>query len=267
LGELFVRTFHGPITRNGLELERFRQGSFFTRYGKRVVPGTTSYGTARELTKYMLRMERGHLVDAFSSRELKRLLYMTERRIRYAASPALADSAVYFKSGSLYSCKPEPGFVCKKYHGNVKNYMNSVAIIESPAGGDRLHYIVTLISNVLYKNSAVDHQTLATRVHRLLEADYPQRPPPPGTLPAELTFGAKLIGYGEAQKKRTFVGEIQVLLQQLGFEVGEIDGILGRRTESAIKRYQLEHGLKADGKPSERLLAHLRQAANPQNAD
>ena len=51
-------------------------------------------------------------MDEFSSREIKRLLYVTERRIRYAASPALASSAVYFKSGSLYECAKEAGFTC-----------------------------------------------------------------------------------------------------------------------------------------------------------
>ncbi len=67
----------------------------------------------------------------------KRLIYMTQRRIRYASSPALNDAAVYFKSGSLYRCKPEEGFVCRKYEGNVENLMNSVAIVESPAGEPR----------------------------------------------------------------------------------------------------------------------------------
>jgi len=94
---------------------------------------------------------------------------MTERRIRYASSPALNDAAVYFKSGSLYQCAPEPDFICLKYHGNVMNLMNSVAIVESPAGAPRLFYLVALMSNVLRKNSAVDHQTLATRIHRLIE--------------------------------------------------------------------------------------------------
>jgi hypothetical protein len=51
--------------------------------------------------------------------------------------------------------------------------MNSVAIIETPAGENRLFYIATLISNVLLKNSAVDHQTLATRIHRLIEKAHP----------------------------------------------------------------------------------------------
>ena len=56
--------------------------------------------------------------------------------------------------------------------------MNSAAIVESPAGDYRLDYMVTLISNVLRKNSAVDHQTLATRIHRLIEAAHPSVAPP-----------------------------------------------------------------------------------------
>lgn len=169
LSALLARTLQQPVTRNGLDLAHLRQGSFFTRTGKRKVPGTSSYATSHELMKYMLRLEEGRLVDEWSSLEIKRLLYMTERRIRYASSPALRSSAVYFKSGSLYACAPEPGFVCRKYHGNKRNAMNSTAIVESPAGSPRLFYIVTLMSNVLRKNSAVDHQTLATRIHRLIE--------------------------------------------------------------------------------------------------
>ena len=127
-----------------------------------------SYGTARELMRYLLRMEEGKLVDEWSSREIKRLMYVTERRIRYASAPSLADAAVYFKSGSLYECTKEPGFGCGQYMGNVKNYMNSIAIIEYPAGERKLHYMVTLISNVLRKNSAAEHQALATRLQQLI---------------------------------------------------------------------------------------------------
>jgi hypothetical protein len=78
----------------------------------------------------------------------------------------LTEAAVYFKSGSLYKHKPEPGFVPKKYTGNVENYMNSVAIVEQPDG--RI-YLVALMSNVLRKNSAVDHQTLATQIDKILK--------------------------------------------------------------------------------------------------
>jgi len=174
LTELFSRTFHEPMQRNGFDLEQFRQGSFFTHQGKRNVPGTgTSYATARALMRYALLLEQGQLVDAFSSREIKRLLYVTERRIRYASSPKLKDAAVYFKSGSLYQCKPEPDFQCGKYKGNVINYMNSFAIVESPAGAPRRHYLVMLISNVLRKNSAYDHQDLAGAIEALLAGEHP----------------------------------------------------------------------------------------------
>ena len=183
LSGLFVRTFFEPVTRNGLDLEQLRQGSFFTQTGKRRVPGGgNSYGTARELMKYLLRMEQGRLVDLYSSREIKRLLYMTEWRIRYASSPALRNSAVYFKSGSLYKCKQEPDFKCGKYMGNVRNYMNSVAIVETDSDGWQLDYMVTLISNVLRKNSAVEHQTLATRIHRLIEKAHPVQAAAPAAL-------------------------------------------------------------------------------------
>ncbi len=171
LTEQLAIFLQAPVTRNGFDLNKIRQGSFFTRTGKKKVQGTSSYATSRAPMKVMLRMEQGRLVDEFSSRELKRMMYVTERRIRYASAPALFDSAVYFKSGSLYKCEPEPDFKCKKYHGNVRNFMNSVAIVESPAGERKLHYIVTLMSNVLRRNSAVDHQTFAMRLHRLI-GDY-----------------------------------------------------------------------------------------------
>ena len=172
LAALLVRALHDPVRRNGLDIAQLRQGSFFTWKGKRLVPGTTSYATPQELLRWLIKLEQGKLVDAFSSREIKRLLYMTQRRIRYASSPALTTAAVYFKSGSLYKCEPEAGFKCKKYHGNVKNMLNSVAIIEAPAADPQLYYMVVVMSNVLRKNSAVVHQTLATRIHRVLEKYY-----------------------------------------------------------------------------------------------
>lgn len=95
---------------------------------------------------------------------------MTQRRIRYSSHPALSDMAVYFKSGSLYSCQEEEGFTCGKYMGNKRNQLASVAIVESPTEPQKLRYMVVVMSNVLKVNSAVAHQTLALRVHRMIEA-------------------------------------------------------------------------------------------------
>ncbi len=173
LTKLFQQTFWEPVTRNGLPLDQIRQGSFFTRQGKKNVNGGgNSYATARTLMEFLLKMEEGVLVDEWSSRQIKRLLYMTERRIRYASAPVLKDAAVYFKSGSWYKCKPEEGFKCKAYHGNVINYMNSVAIVEQEVDGVKLKYMVIVISNVLRQNSAVQHQTLGTEVHKLIKQEH-----------------------------------------------------------------------------------------------
>jgi hypothetical protein len=172
--KIFLDAIRTPLTRNGLDLEKLRQGSFFTRRGKQLVSGTNSIATPRELLRFSLLMEQGKLVDEWSSLEIKRLLYLTDRRIRYASSPALSDAAVYFKSGSLYSCQPEPGFECKKYHGNRKNFMNSTTLVETTDKKQPLRYISVVLSNVLRKNSAVEHQTLATRIHRLIQGHYQQ---------------------------------------------------------------------------------------------
>jgi len=172
LTRLFQQTFWEPVTRNGLKLDQIRQGSFFTRQGKaNVSGGGNSYATAHSLMTFLLKMEEGKLVDEWSSLQLKRLLYMTERRIRYASAPELREAAVYFKSGSLYSCKQEEGFSCGKYRGNKVNYMNSVAIVEQEVDGVKLRYAVVIISNVLRKNSSKVHQQLGTEIHQLITAE------------------------------------------------------------------------------------------------
>lgn len=170
LRTLLLDSLGEVVQDNGMDTEKLRQGSFFTRYGKNRVGGTNSYGTPKELLKLLVRMEQGTLVDEFSSQDLKRMLYMTQRRIRYASHPALEDMAVFFKSGSLYSCAAEEGFTCGKYMGNKRNQLASVAIVESPADAPQaLRYMVVVMSNVLKVNSAVAHQTLALRVHRMIE--------------------------------------------------------------------------------------------------
>jgi hypothetical protein len=173
LGKDLSRALVDPVRQNGLDAGKLRQGSFFTREGKSRVPGSGSTATSRELMRYLVRMEQGKLVDPFSSMELKRTLYLTQARIRYAASPALEDSMLYFKSGSLYSCQPEKGFTCTKFHGNRYNYMNSVAIVETPDHPVPLRYMVVIMSNVLRKNSSELHEQMGTRLHELMKAAHP----------------------------------------------------------------------------------------------
>jgi len=258
LSKLFVKAITEPVTRNGLDVEALRQGSFFTHEGKKRIDGTSSHATPRELLRFLVKMEQGQLVDAWSSREIKRLLYVTERRIRYGSSGALRDSAVYFKSGSLYSCQPEEGFTCKKYHGNKRNYMNSIAVIETPAGADRLYYMVTVLSNVLRKNSAQDHRDLARAVHGMLLADHP------GEATITAGFGEGFIGYEAERAEIRLKVDVQEALVALGYDIGEIDGRIGPKTRGAIRTYQKTQGLPADGNATASLLTHMRSTARAQ---
>ncbi len=183
LSGIYTKAIQSPLTRNGLDVSKLRQGSFFTREGKARVPGSNSVATPLELLRYIVKMEKGELIDPYSSLAIKRLIYLSEGRIRYASSPALRRSALYFKSGSLYSCKEEAGFQCGKYKGNVRNYLNSVTMVETNEPGRRLQYIVVLLSNVLRKDSAQIHKQLATEIHQLMERDHPIREASPDRKP------------------------------------------------------------------------------------
>ena len=168
LQRLSLEVIAEPLEAAGLDPERLRQGTFWTRHSQARIPGVRSFASPRELARLLLRLEQGRLVDAWSSRELKRYLYMTKKRYRYVYAPELDRAAVYFKSGSLYKCVAEEGFSCGRYRGNAKNYMNSIVIVETPAkpGPEQgqKRYIVALMSNVLRKNSAWDHSRLGAAI-------------------------------------------------------------------------------------------------------
>jgi hypothetical protein len=157
-----------PLTAAGIDTANIRQGSFWTGASKRLVPGGSSFATPRELTRVMFRIDEGRMVDRWSSLEMKRYLYITKRRYRYVYAPELSQSATFFKSGSLYSCKPEPDFRCRQYQGNDRNFMNSVVSVETPAGAPTSRYFVALISNVLRQNSAWDHSRIAAAIHEMV---------------------------------------------------------------------------------------------------
>ncbi|MEO5581813.1 MAG: serine hydrolase, partial [Saprospiraceae bacterium] len=168
LSDLANAVVNEPLRALGITKDEWRLGTMFTDGGSnRIPPQGGSTGTPIGLMKFLIQLERGLVVDVESSLEMKKLLYMTDRRIRYAASPALKEAAVYFKSGSLYKCRPEDNYACAKYKGNVDNFMNSVAIVEHP---DSTTYIVVLMSNVLRKNSASDHMALATAIDGKIRA-------------------------------------------------------------------------------------------------
>ncbi|MFQ5974008.1 MAG: peptidoglycan-binding protein [Alphaproteobacteria bacterium] len=55
----------------------------------------------------------------------------------------------------------------------------------------------------------------------------------------------------------SLVASTQALLTRLGYEPGPVDGVMGPRTSAAIREYQLDRGLPANGWPSTQLELQL----------
>jgi len=174
LSALAREVITAPLVAAGIDITNLQQGSFFTGNAKGKVPGGMSFATPRELARLLFRIEQGKLVDEWSSLQMKKYMYMTKRRYRYVYAPELSRSAVFFKSGSLYSCRPEEGFRCGKYMGNKQNLMNSVTIVEGNQPGDP-RYIVTLMSDVKKVNSAWDHSRIAAATDEMIRTRQPQK--------------------------------------------------------------------------------------------
>lgn len=78
---------------------------------------------------------------------------------------------------------------------------------------------------------------------------------------SERIAGAEpLVGRWPSDKPLTTAQakEIQSNLKRLGFPVGEIDGRIGERVQGAIRAYQRNHGLVADGYANHALLERMR---------
>jgi membrane-bound lytic murein transglycosylase B len=62
---------------------------------------------------------------------------------------------------------------------------------------------------------------------------------------------------GEKSLSRADRLRFQTDLAALGFDTGQLDGLLGRRTRIALRQYQVAHGLAADAYPTSDMLALL----------
>jgi membrane-bound lytic murein transglycosylase B len=67
---------------------------------------------------------------------------------------------------------------------------------------------------------------------------------------------------GEKPLSRADRLRFQTDLAALGFDSGQLDGLLGRRTRIALRQYQVAHGLAADAYPTADMLALLDNDAN-----
>jgi len=63
------------------------------------------------------------------------------------------------------------------------------------------------------------------------------------------TYTAATVAYS--------IAAVQRALNDLGYSAGPVDGVMGIRTRSAIRAYQIDNGLPVSGEPSRSLHEHL----------
>jgi membrane-bound lytic murein transglycosylase B len=85
-----------------------------------------------------------------------------------------------------------------------------------------------------------------------------------GQLADQIIHGPRLVAPLPelAPLSRQVVKVIQQQLNQLGFDVGFADGIMGPDTRTGIRAYQVQYDLVADGFPSDALVEHLNHIQN-----
>lgn len=67
--------------------------------------------------------------------------------------------------------------------------------------------------------------------------------------------------------QKQLVRQIQKDLKQLHYDAGPVDGIYGKQTEQAVRKYQGSVGLKPDGQVTESLLKRLDKAVNSDRSE
>ena len=98
----------------------------------------------------------------------------------------------------------------------------------------------TRVEGVETKQSEVER--LAMEQAQRAEEMKAQRPA--RTSSGKTNVGIKVKG---SHKSKEQIREIQTCLKNAGFYKGEVDGVKGRKTRSAIKKFQDANGLTADG--------------------
>jgi len=64
----------------------------------------------------------------------------------------------------------------------------------------------------------------------------------------------------KAVSGRSLILQTQQQLNRLGYKAGSADGLMGKNTREAIKRFQKQHNIRVDGKSTSALLALLKKA-------
>lgn len=87
-----------------------------------------------------------------------------------------------------------------------------------------------------------------------------------GTVEDTPTFRVIKITEGQRLLRGELIEKMQIKLEKQGYAVGGIDGVYGRKTEAAVKAYQIANGIEANGIVTERLYNTIIDAKTSENS-
>lgn len=72
-----------------------------------------------------------------------------------------------------------------------------------------------------------------------------------------INLGDPIWAENDKPANASAVSRVQTGLSRLGYDPGPVDGVMGSRTERAIRTYQRDHSLVVDGRPTAELAKHI----------
>ncbi len=126
-----------------------------------------------------------------------------------------------------------------------KTLLSSLMYLMSPAGGNGPSFLVTDNFKVIRQYNTSDLYALFV-----------------GHLADRIAGGSDFeTPWGTAAQRTKTIQDIQVRLQELGYNVDKIDGKIGSNSRMNIGKYEKANGLKVDCWPTDAVLAHMRANA------
>ena len=148
--------------------------------------------------------------------------------------------------------------IIQEYHENAANQM----LMQVPTAAGTQAATTTLAqfapSSIPYLGSVVSSASQYYAQHQATEQN--------SAVKAQIRKDYLVSLYNQKNCLRPSTGNTltrnaQGYLNQLGYSCGVADGIMGPKTQEAIRKYQADHGLQVDGNVSPTLVTSLKQAA------
>jgi membrane-bound lytic murein transglycosylase B len=151
-----------------------------------------------------------------------------------------------YQDADLYTVKPLSEWAAKGvklYAGAPLPAGDDAAALYLPAGahGPALLTLTNFRQIMKYNNAASYALSVGLLADRMMDR--------PG-IQAEWPRKEKLLSRADRLR-------FQTNLTALGYDTGDLDGLLGRKTRAALRQYQMAHGLAADAYPTAAMLVLL----------